>query len=145
MTTKGRLISLALKFCVDITCSILFFMAPFMFTILTLYCWWKWTRHLLCCDDDPPTEMVDDAHWGRTYHKMGWESIRLFLGDWESILESLPQTIITTVVQIRYTLTFNSFNLISLIFSSISLAATIIKVLVNGGHVAGFTSDWKTG
>ena len=144
MTNKTRLISSALKLCVDITCSILFFMAPFMFTILTLYCWWKWTQYLLCCKGDAPIEMIDDAHLGITYHKMGWESIRTFLSDWESILESLPQTIITTVVQIKYTLTFDSFNLISLIFSSISLSGTIIKVLVNGGHVAGFTSDWKT-
>ena len=119
-------------------------MAPILFTVLTAYCWWKWTRHLLCCKGDPPSEMVDDAHWGRTYHKMDWESIRCFLSDWESILESLPQLIITTAVQIKFTLTFDSYNLVSLIFSSLSLAGTIINVLVNGGHVAGFTSHWKT-
>ena len=74
--------------------------------------------------------------------------VETFIADWESIMESLPRTVIGTYVTFTYLDEPSRFEdnmaiYVSLAISGAKLCYTVLKILISGGHQAGKEGWWR--
>ena len=133
----------------DICASLFFFLGPIAVVGVALYKWSKWVGHLLCCGEYPHERFVAEARVaGGTYDRLTMIGVETFIADWESIMESLPQTVIGTYVAFTYLDEPSRFEdnmaiYVSLAISGAKLCYTVLKILISGGHQAGKEGWWR--
>lgn len=124
--------------------SIFFFIGPILVLFLSFHCWLIWIKYLFCSGPKPTEKTIAQIRTsGQVYQRMSITDIGVFIGTWESIMESFPQTIIGSYVTFKYlndTAIFNTDTaiiVISLIISAFKLLHTVIKLVLAGGHKVG--------
>ena len=133
----------------DIVGSLFFFLGPFAVIYVAANKWWKWVQYLLCCGNEPEERYAAETRVsGQTYERLSLIGIQEFIADWESVMESLPQTVIGTYVTFTYlsspsAIEDNMLIYVSLCISGAKLCYTVVKILIRGGHQAGAVGSWR--
>ena len=132
---------------IDIMCSFCFFAGPIAVTYVALSTWLQWMWYFMSCGrcgKEPKRRFVKNFEFDRNFYAMTVIGIEEFIADWESILESLPQTAIGTYVTFKYlgwppSIAESMIIYVSLCFSSGKLCYTIMKLINTKGHRGGTT------